>query len=84
YREQETLAQSKERTTANILRVAQNRYEAGYTSYLEVLDAQRSHNEASQALVQSRQNTLTASVALFKALGGGWKPDTVPQVPATK
>ena len=84
YREQETLAQSKERTTANILRVAQNRYEAGYTSYLEVLDAQRSHNEASQALVQSRQNTLTASVALFKALGGGWKPDTVPQAPATK
>ncbi|SDK83087.1 outer membrane protein, multidrug efflux system [Methylophilus rhizosphaerae] len=78
YREQETLAQSKEKTTANILQVAQNRYEAGYTSYLEVLDAQRSHNEASQALVQTRQNTLTASVALFKALGGGWNPGSVP------
>lgn len=72
YLEQETLAQAKEQTAGNILRVAQNRYEAGYSSYLEVLDAQRSYNEASQSLIQSRQNTLTASVSLFKALGGGW------------
>jgi len=77
YREQEALAVSKEKTTGNILRVAKNRYEAGYTSYLEVLDAQRNHNEATQAVVQSRQNTLTASVDLFKALGGGWKPESV-------
>ncbi|MGP1716284.1 MAG: efflux transporter outer membrane subunit [Methylophilus sp.] len=79
YREQETLAQSKEKTTANILTVAQNRYQAGYTSYLEVLDAQRNHNEATQAMVQSRQNTLIATVDLFKALGGGWKPESVKQ-----
>jgi outer membrane protein, multidrug efflux system len=79
YREQEALAQSKEKTTANILTVAQNRYQAGYTSYLEVLDAQRNHNEATQAMVQSRQNTLIATVDLFKALGGGWKPETVKQ-----
>lgn len=77
YREQETLAASKQKTTENILRVAKNRYEAGYTSYLEVLDAQRNHNEATQAMVQSRQNTLTASVDLFKALGGGWKPESL-------
>jgi multidrug efflux system outer membrane protein len=79
YREQEALAQSKEKTTANILTVAQNRYQAGYTSYLEVLDAQRNHNEATQAMVQSRQNTLIATVDLFKALGGGWKPEAVKQ-----
>ena len=77
YREQEALADSKQKTTGNILRVAKNRYEAGYTSYLEVLDAQRNHNEATQAMVQSRQNTLTASVDLFKALGGGWKPESL-------
>lgn len=77
YREQEVLAESKQKTTENILRVAKNRYEAGYTSYLEVLDAQRNHNEATQATVQSRQNTLTASVDLFKALGGGWKPESL-------
>lgn len=77
YREQEVLAESKQKTTENILRVAKNRYEAGYTSYLEVLDAQRNHNEATQTMVQSRQNTLTASVDLFKALGGGWKPESL-------
>ena len=84
YREQETLAQSREKIAANILKVAQNRYEAGYTSYLEVLDAQRSHNEASQTLVQTRQNTLTAAVSLFKALGGGWNPDSLPANEAIK
>lgn len=84
YREQEQLAEAKEKTTGNILRVAKNRYEAGYTSYLEVLDAQRNHNEATQAVVQSRQNTLTASVDLFKALGGGWKPDSVTAEAQTK
>ena len=57
--------------------MAKNSYEAGYTIYLEVLDAQRNHNEATQAMVQSRQNTLTASVDLFKALGGGWKPESL-------
>lgn len=83
-REQETLAETKQKVTANILRVAQNRYQAGYSSYLEVLDAQRNHNEATQALVQSRQNTLTATVDLFKALGGGWKPDSVPAQASAK
>lgn len=75
YREQEAVAESKQKTTANILRISQNRYQAGYSSYLEVLDAQRNHNEATQALVQSRQNTLTATVSLFKALGAGWDPE---------
>lgn len=73
YRERETIAQSKQTITQNMLNIAQNRYKAGYSSYLEVLDAQRSHNEATQAFVQSRQESLTASVALFKALGGGWQ-----------
>lgn len=72
YREVETVAQQRVNITANILQVADNRYKAGYSSYLEVLDAQRNYNAATQTLVQSRQNTLAASIALFKALGGGW------------
>jgi len=56
-----------------MLTVAQNRYQAGYSSYLDVLEAQRSHIEASQSFVQSRQKTLNATVNLFKALGGGWQ-----------
>lgn len=50
------------------------RYEAGYVDYLNVLEAQRSFNEASLAYVINRSARLQASVDLFKALGGGWQP----------
>ena len=73
YKAIETIANSKTTTTQAMLDVASNRYKAGYSSYLDVLEAQRSHVEASQSFVLSRQNTLTATVDLFKALGGGWQ-----------
>ena len=53
--------------------VAQARYDAGYSPYLEVLTAQRTANDATIAWIQNRQARLTATVDLFKALGGGWK-----------
>lgn len=55
------------------LKLAQVRYQAGYSGYLDVLDAQRTHNEALIAYLTTRQARLTAAVALFKALGAGWK-----------
>jgi len=55
------------------LQLAQARYDAGYSPYLEVLTAQRTANDATVAWVQNRQARLTSSVDLFKALGGGWK-----------
>jgi outer membrane protein, multidrug efflux system len=73
YKAIEVIAESKKTTTQDMLDVARNRYTAGYSSYLDVLEAQRSHIEASQSFVQSRQNTLNATVDLFKALGGGWQ-----------
>ena len=54
------------------LRIASRRYEAGYSGYLDVLDAQRNAQDAELALVRSRQARLDASVSLIKALGGGW------------
>ena len=51
------------------------RYEAGYSAYLEVLDAQRSANDAELAFLRNRQAHLAASVDLMKALGGGWSAD---------
>lgn len=74
YKAIEAIAAAKKATTQSMLDIAQNRYKAGYSGYLDVLDAQRSHIQASQAFVQNRQNTLDASVDLFKALGGGWQP----------
>nr|MCH9799348.1 TolC family protein [Betaproteobacteria bacterium] len=73
YKAIEAIADSKKVTTQAMLEVAQNRYKAGYSGYLDVLEAQRSHIDATQGFVQSRQNTLTATVDLFKTLGGGWQ-----------
>jgi outer membrane protein, multidrug efflux system len=81
YREQEAIALSKQATAKKMLQVAENRYKAGYSGYFEVLDAQRSHHEATQAFVQSRQNVLTATVSLFKALGGGWQTAELGPIP---
>ncbi len=55
------------------LELAKKRYDAGYSGFLEVLDAQRTSNDALTAMVATRQARLTSAVELFKALGGGWK-----------
>ena len=56
----------------NSLRLATLRYDAGYSAYIEVLDAQRTLNDAQLALVRNRQSYLTYTVDLMNALGGGW------------
>lgn len=68
------LAKSRD-SAQKALQIAENRYKAGYSAYLDVLDSQRTYNEAALAYVQSRQARLVATVDLFKALGGGWKPE---------
>jgi multidrug efflux system outer membrane protein len=49
------------------------RYRNGVASYLDLLDAQRAVFTARQAVVQTRLAQLQNQVALYKALGGGWK-----------
>jgi outer membrane protein, multidrug efflux system len=56
----------------NALALSTERYESGYSPFLEVLDAQRTANEAELAYVRNRQARLAFSVDLMKALGGGW------------
>jgi len=58
----------------NTLRLSTMRYDAGYSGYLEVLDAQRTLNDAQLALVRNRQQYLAYTVDLMNALGGGWVP----------
>jgi outer membrane protein, multidrug efflux system len=62
--------------------VAENRYKSGYSAYLEVLDAQRVHNDASLAAVQAKQATFLATVELFKVLAGDWKTESSAELPA--
>lgn len=70
----QSLSQS-EASAKKALTVAENRYKSGYSAYLEVLDAQRVHNDASLAVVQAKQATFLATVELFKVLGGDWKDE---------
>jgi len=53
-------------------RLARLRYEGGYTSYLEVLDAERSLFNGELSYTQTQGTVLASLVDLYKALGGGW------------
>lgn len=66
--------QARATAARNALRLATQRYDAGYSSFLEVLDAQRTANDTELAAIRNRQTTLAASVDVMKALGGGWAP----------
>jgi len=73
YTEQENNLKLTQDAAKKAMDIASNRYKAGYSSYLEYLDAQRVFNDASIAYIQKRQLRLMASVELFKSLGGGWQ-----------
>ena len=53
------------------LELARLRYENGISSYLDLLDAQRSLFTARQAVIQTRLQLLQNQVLLYRALGGG-------------
>ena len=72
YTEQENDLKLTQDAAKKAMDIASNRYKAGYSSYLEYLDAQSVYNDASIAYIQKRQLRLIASVELFKSLGGGW------------
>ena len=80
--EQEAALQASEVSARKALQVSENRYKYGYSAYLEVLDSQRIHNEVALAVIRSRQNRLVATVDLFKALGGGWEPESLRRSPS--
>jgi multidrug efflux system outer membrane protein len=52
--------------------IAQQRYDAGATGYLDVVDAQREALDADRLQVQVQGAHYATTVALIKALGGGW------------
>lgn len=55
--------------------IAQSRYEAGAEDLLTVLESQRTLYLAQDVSVQLRLTRMQASIALYKALGGGWQSD---------
>lgn len=72
YQEQLSELQAQQDVAQETLRIAQNRYRNGYSSYLDVLDAQRTLFSVQTNVVQVKNNLLLAQIDLYKALGGGW------------
>ncbi|HLY09844.1 MAG TPA: efflux transporter outer membrane subunit [Planctomycetota bacterium] len=60
---------SSERAAA----LADARYQGGAVDYLALLDAQRTVLSFQLQLSESQTSTVTAFIALYKALGGGWQ-----------
>ena len=60
--------------------LAQKLYAAGRSSYIDLLDAQRNLAAVERTAVQLRGNRAVTTVALIRALGGGWDSPTVQTV----
>ena len=56
----------------NADKLARERYDAGFTSFLETLDAERTLFSIELEYSQLKRQYLNAYVKLYKALGGGW------------
>lgn len=80
--EQVRLASLERAAEANrrSLSLAQQRYSAGLSSFLEVLDAERRLYASETEVERSDVTIYTNLIALYKALGGGW--DAAPPVAA--
>jgi NodT family efflux transporter outer membrane factor (OMF) lipoprotein len=70
--EQERALAAQRDVLERALKFATNRYRAGYSPYLDQIDAQRALLSVQLALVQARADRLTALVSLYQSLGGGW------------
>jgi NodT family efflux transporter outer membrane factor (OMF) lipoprotein len=77
-REQRTQQERLVNALRESSRLANERYQSGLDSYLPVLDAQRNLFLGEIELAQLRQGELRAIVQLYRALGGGWSPDSSP------
>ena len=55
--------------------LAEVRYEEGYTSFLDLLDAQRFQFDAQLAWIQAERDRLLATISLYRSLGGGWETE---------
>ena len=67
-RQQDSVADLQE-----TVRISTLRYKGGTTTYLEVLDGQRSLYGAELTLAATRGDEYRSLVQLYKALGGGWQ-----------
>ena len=56
--------------------IAKGQYKAGLTTFLNILQGEAALYQSQDKLAQSDLRLSLAMVALYKALGGGWQPET--------
>ena len=61
-----------ERSAADTLTMVQAQYKSGAASFLQVLSAEQTYQNAAVLLVKARAQRFADTAALFQALGGGW------------
>ncbi len=75
-REQDAILAEALAAAERSLTLSTSRYREGYSSFIRVLDAQRSLAVQSANYVANKGAHLAAVVAFYQALGGGWRPAT--------
>jgi outer membrane protein, multidrug efflux system len=70
FREQQ---EQQTKSAADAVRLARIRYDAGYTSYLEVLTNDTNLYSSQLTLAQAQQQEALSLVQVYTALGGGWQ-----------
>jgi len=61
-----------ERAAQKSLDVARGQYQIGAITYVALLEAEQTYQQARIGLVQAKANRYADTAALFQALGGGW------------
>lgn len=71
-RQQVTALQTEVQALRIAYKLSLDRYNAGYSAYLDVLTAERSLFTAEQTLIAAQANSLVGVIDLYQSLGGGW------------
>jgi NodT family efflux transporter outer membrane factor (OMF) lipoprotein len=80
YTEQEKYFQAQDKAVTadqHVYAIADERYQQGLTSYLDVLDAERTYNASRNQLMVAKAQTALNLIAVYKSLGGSWQLPTV-------
>ena len=72
YKNEFELRKEQVKAARDAVKLSWIRYDGGLTSYLEVLDLQRSSFNSELKASEAFQLELTSTVKLYQALGGGW------------
>ncbi len=78
-KEQQDLLDESVQASRRALELANSRYQEGYADFQRVLDAQRAAVSQDERLLLNQSSHVSAIVALYKALGGGWTDTPVTQ-----